>query len=117
MMPWWIALLNTLAAVASTGFGVAALIRPSLIAPSSEKCTDSRFYPAMYAARAIPLGLAVGVAVWLLPAPAVLLLLLGVAVLAQIADTVIGVVHRLPGMTVGAAFAIACHGAAIIALL
>ena len=71
----------------------------------------------MYAARAIPLGLAVGVAVWLLPAPVVLLLLLGVAVLAQIADTVIGVVHRLPGMTVGAAFAIACHGAAIIALL
>jgi hypothetical protein len=117
MMPWWIALLNTLAALASTGFGVAALVRPGLIAPPSGKRTESRFYPAMYAGRAIPLGLAVGVAVWLSPAQPFLLLLLGVAVLAQIADAVIGAIYRLPGMIAGAVFAIACHGAAIIALL
>ncbi len=115
-MPWWIALLNTLAALASTGFGVAALVKPGLIAPSSGKHTESRFYPAMYASRAIPLGLAVGVAVWLPPVPAFLLLLLGVAVLAQIADAVIGALYRLPGMTVGAAFAVICHGVAIMTL-
>lgn len=116
-MPWWIALLNTLAALASAGFGVAALISPGLIAPPSPKRTESRFYPAMYAVRAIPLGLAVGVAVWLPSTSVVLPLLLGVAVFAQIADAVIGAVSRLPGMLVGACFAVACHAAAIITLL
>lgn len=116
-MPWWIAVLNTLSALASTGFGVSALVKPGLIAPPSGKHTEIRFYPAMYAGRAIPLGLAVGVAVWLPPALSFLLLLLGVAVLAQIADAVIGAVSRLPGMIAGAAFAIICHGTAIATLL
>ncbi len=116
-MLWWIALLNTLAALASTGFGVAALVKPSLIAPPSRKHAENRFYPAMYAGRAIPLGLAVGVAVWLPPASAFLLFLLGVAVFAQVADAVIGAAYRLPGMIAGAVFAATCHGVAIIALL
>lgn len=115
-MPWWIALLNSLAALASVGFGITALVRPGLVAPPSERSFSSRFYPAMYAGRAVPLGVAAGVAVWLTPTPA-LLLLLGVAALAQVADLLIGVVHRLPGMIAGAAFAAACHGTAIGMLL
>lgn len=116
-MLWWIALLNTLAALASTGFGLAALVKPGIIAPSAGERVESRFYPAMYAGRAIPLGLAVGVAVWLTPSSSFLLLLLGVAALAQISDAVIGTVYRLPGMIAGAIFAIICHGAAIMTLL
>lgn len=113
-MPWWIAALNTLAALASTGFGVAALVKPSLIASPAGESAPSRFYPATYAARAIPLGLAVGIAVWLTPASAFLLLLLGVAILAQVGDVIIGTVHRLPGMIGGAVFAVLCHGAAAV---
>lgn len=116
-MPWWIALLNTLAALASTGFGVAALFKPSLVAPRADENTPSGFYPAMYAARAIPLGLAVGIAVWLPSASPILLLLLGVAVLAQVGDAVIGILHRLPGMIAGAVFAVVCHGAAVLVLI
>ena len=116
-MPWWIALLNTLAALASTGFGVAALVKPGLIAPRTDKTMPSRFYPAMYAARAIPLGVAVGIAVWLPPVSTLLLLLLGAAILAQVGDVIIGVLHRLPGMIAGAVFAVLCHGAAVLALM
>lgn len=116
-MPWWIALLNTLAALASTGFGIAALVKPGLMAPSSGNQPESRFYPAMYAGRAIPLGVAVGIAVWLPPASAILLPLLALATIIQVADGAIGAVHRLPGMIAGAAFAILCHGAAIMTLL
>lgn len=113
-MAWWLAALNTLAALASAGFGVAALVRPALIAPPGQD-TSSRFYPAMYAARAIPLGLAVAVAVWLTPAPAFLLLLLGAAILAQLGDIAIGLAYRVPGMIAGPAFAVLCHGAAVVA--
>lgn len=115
-MMWWLALLNTLAALASVGFGIVALVKPSVIAPASDKTAPSRFYPAMYAGRAIPLGLAVGIAVWLTPTPTLLPLLLGVAVLAQIADIIIGATYRLPGMVAGAVFAVACHGFATFSL-
>lgn len=115
-MPWWVAVLNTLAALASTGFGVAALVKPSLIAPADES-VPSRFYPAMYAARAIPLGLAVSAAVWWTPAPGFLMPLLGVAILAQVADVIIGASRRLLGMIAGAAFAVICHGAAVLTVL
>lgn len=115
-MAWWLALLNTLAALASTGFGVAALLNPNLIAPRADKHRPSRFYPAMYAARAIPLGLAVGIAIWFSSTPPLLPLLLGVALLAQVGDAIIGLLHRLPGMTAGAVFAVLCHGAAILTL-
>ena len=116
-MSWWIALLNTLAGIASTGFGVAALVKPGLIAPASDLGARSRFYPAMYASRAIPLGVAVGLVVWAAPDSVFLSLLLGVAVLAQIGDVVIGVTYRLPGMILGAVFAVVCHGTAIISAL
>lgn len=116
-MPWWIAVLNTFAALTSTGFGATAVLKPSLMAPPVERYGSSRFYPATYAARAIPLGLAVGAAVWSTPEAASLLLLLGAAMLAQVGDIIIATTHRLPGMLAGAAFAVLCHGAAVLALL
>lgn len=114
-MPWWIASLNTLAALASTGFGIAALVEPGLLARASGVDVSSRFHPAMYAGRAVPLGMAVGIVVWLAPVSAASSILLGVAALAQVADLVIGAVHGLPGMIAGAGFAAACHVAAIVA--
>lgn len=77
---------------------------------------ENRFYPAMYAARAIPLGLAVGVVVWMTPTSTFMLLLLGVAVLAQIAGAIIRATYRLPGMIAGAVFGILCHGVTLAIL-
>ena len=116
MMPWWIALLNSLAAAASVGFAVAALIAPARLLPEAED-VGARFYVAAYAGRAIPLGLAVAVAVWLAPSGPALVLLLLAALLAQLADVLIGIAHRTPGMVAGAVFAAACHGAALWVLL
>lgn len=115
-MPWVIALLNSVAAVASVGFGVAAVIRPQLLAPDGHEAVAGRYFPAMYAGRAVPLGLAVGIVVWL--APTLLsVLLLGVATIAQLADIAIGALYRVWGMAAGAAFATVCHAAAIVTLL
>lgn len=116
-MPWWLTALNTLAALTSCGFGMAAVAQPALIAPSADGNAPSRFYPAMYATRAVPLGLAVGVTVWWAPTSAFLLPLLTVATLAQAGDIIIGTAHRLPGMVAGAVFATLCHGAAVAASL
>ena len=59
-----------------------------------------RFYPAMYAARSIPLGVLVAVVVWLDPAQSSTVLVLAAAAAAQLGDMLIGVVHRVPGMVV-----------------
>ena len=58
-MPWWLALLNTSLGIISAGFGVVALIRPQTLDPSWDGESGGRFYPAMYAARSVPLGLLV----------------------------------------------------------
>ena len=73
----------------------------------------ARLYAAMYAGRAIPLGLAVSAVVWIAPNGRVTALLLGVAVAAQIADVVAAVANRLTGMAVGAASAALLHAAAL----
>lgn len=73
----------------------------------------ARLYAAMYAGRAIPLGLAVSAVVWIAPNGRVTALLLGVAVAAQIADVVAAVANRLTGMAVGAASAALFHAAAL----
>ena len=57
-----------------------------------------RTYPAMYAARSVPLGLLVAVVVWLAPAQQSTFLVLAAAAAAQLGDVAIGVVHRVPGM-------------------
>ena len=97
-MPWWLALLNSSLGIISAGFGVVALIRPQTLDPSWDGESGGRFYPAMYAARGIPLGLLVAVVVWLEPARPLTLLVLVAAAVAQLGDVAIGVVHRVPGM-------------------
>ena len=99
-MPWWLSLLNSSLGIISAGFGVVAVIRPQALAPSGCGEFGRRFYPAMYAARSIPLGLLVAAVVWLAPAQPLTLLILAAAAAAQFGDATIGVVHRVPGMVV-----------------
>ena len=97
-MPWWLALLNSALGIVCAGFGVGAVIRPQALAPSGYGGREGRFYPAMYAARGIPLGLLVAVVIWLDPAQSSTVLVLATAAAAQFGDVLIGVVHRVPGM-------------------
>jgi len=99
-MPWWLSLLNSSLGVVSAGFGVVAVIRPQTLAPSGGGEPGRRFYPAMYAARSVPLGLLVAAVVWLAPAESLTLLVLAAAAAAQLGDVAIGVVHRMLGMVV-----------------
>ena len=98
LVPWWLALLNSALGIVCAGFGVGAVIRPQALAPSGYGGREGRFYPAMYAARGIPLGLLVAVVVWLDPARPLTLFVLVAAAVAQLGDVAIGVVHRVPGM-------------------
>lgn len=66
-MPWLLALVNTIGGAGSAASAVAAVVRPPLLAPRDGTNRDDRFYPAMYAARSVPLGLMVAVVVWLAP--------------------------------------------------
>ena len=97
-MPWWLSLLNSSLGVVSAGFGVVAVIRPQTLAPSGCGEPGRRFYPAMYAARSVPLGGLVAAVVWLAPVRPLTLLVLVSAAVAQLGDAAIGVVHRVPGM-------------------
>ena len=115
-MPWPLVLLNTIMGVGSAAAAGAAVARPRLLAPHDGTERDDRFYPSMYAARSIPLGLMVTAVVWLEPGPLTPLVLI-VAALAQLADTAIGLSHRLTGLAVGGAIAAACHIAGALVLL
>jgi len=99
-MPWWLALLNSSLGIISAGFGVVAVIRPQTPAPPGCGEPGRRFYPAMYAARSVPLGLLVAAVVWLAPAESLTLLVLAAAAAAQLEDAVIGAAHRMLGMVV-----------------
>lgn len=131
-MPLWLSVANSLMALGSAAFGVLALIRPEALSgprgggEALGECGGSgvrgdveaaRLYAAMYAGRAVPLGLAVSAVVWAAPDVRATTLLLGVAVAVQIADVVAAVANRLRGMAAGAAFAAIVHAAALAAML
>ena len=116
-MPWWLSLMNSVVGCGSAAFGVVALLRPAALAPLGGTGPGGRFYPAMYAARSVPLGALAAIAVWLSPARPLTALVLAAAALAQAGDIVIGARYRLPGMAVGAALAAACHTAGALLVL
>lgn len=115
-MPWWLAALNTFVAIGSAGFGIAALARPAILTPVGTPSPIGRLYPGLYAGRAIPLGAAVGICVWITDSTPLLLLLLGVAAIAQLADVAIGLSYRMWGMAIGGFTATVCHVAAMLAV-
>ena len=114
-MLWWLSLLNSLAALASLGFAVGAVIRPQLLAPPRNTHDASRFFASMYAVRAVPLSIAVVVAVWTHSQPAAAAVL-AVAAAAQAGDAAIGLTYKQWGMVAGATVAIVCHLAGLVAL-
>lgn len=113
-MPWWLSLLNSLAALASLGFAVGAVINPRLLAPPRDERDAARFLPAVYAARAVPLGIAVVVAVWAQSPPAAAAVL-AVAAAAQTGDAAIGLAFKQWGMVAGATVGATCHLAGLAA--
>lgn len=117
-MPWWFVLMNSLLGVVSAGAGVIAVTRPTVLAPPGGYGGHGRrFYPAMYAARSIPLGLLVAVVVWLDPVESLTSLILVAAAAAQLGDALIGAVHRIPGMVVFPLIAAVCHLAGAVYLI
>ena len=114
-MPWWIALLNTVAALLSVVFAAITLARPNQFIPPTLRRQTDRFAAAMYAVRAIPLGLAVVVVVWVAPAGIATAFLLGVACAAQVGDLVLGVVHRVWRMAGGAGSGVVFHAVGVAA--
>ena len=109
-MVWWAALINSIAAVGAVGFAVLALINPTAL---SSNATTHRYYPAMYASRSIPLNVMVGILGWLSANPAVVLPLVGVALVTQLFDGI----YRIPGMIAGGIIAALCHGLALMTVL
>lgn len=116
-MPAWIAALITLTCASAAGYGVVAMVRPTAVMPRDAPSPSGPFFPMMYAARAIPLGLVVGIGVWVLPSSPALVALLLTSGLAQAADVAIGLRFRTLGMVLGAGFAALCHAIAVVAIL
>lgn len=115
-MSWWLALLNSGMGIVSAVAAAAALLRPGLLAPGGTSTDVDRFYPAMYAARAVPLGVVVAVVVWMTPVYPLTQFVLAMAALAQLGDAALGAARRQPGMVGGAVAAAACHLAGLAAL-
>ena len=92
--------LNFVASLGSTAFGVLALVRPAALSGSSQIDRGEMFYVRMYAARAIPFGLAAGMLPFWFGGNAVAYVLFTAAAI-QAADVVIRVETKDRGMIVG----------------
>ena len=97
-----------IASFASAIWAGLALSRPAVLSRSAHVETGEIFYTRMYAARAIPFGLAAGVLPFCLNGPAVALLLLAAAA-TQIGDVAIAISKRELGMGLGAALGAIVH--------
>ncbi len=96
--------LSYVSAALSAGtavFGVIALARPQALKPGSER----GYYPAMYASRAIPFGLALTIVLVLNAGSPSVVPWLWAAAAAQVGDFLIGVWNRTWGMCLGAGIA------------
>ena len=105
--------LNAALLWASAAFGIAALVSPARLAGATATTPTSPaapFYPRMYAARAVPLGVVGGVVVALGasdPAECIPWLLL--AGIVQVFDALIGAERRRLGMVLAPALAALIH--------
>lgn len=96
-------ILNFFASSASAAFGALALIRPEALSGSNTFANGDPFYVRMYAARAIPFGLTVGILPLFQKRDNALAWLLFTASAIQGFDVAIAIARKQPGMAVGAA--------------
>ncbi len=96
-----ILILNLIASIASAAWGVIGLIRPAMLSGTAVPERGERFYARMYAARAIPFGLLVGILPFSSSSVACASLLFTAAVV-QLADVAIALIKKRPGMVFGA---------------
>lgn len=102
--------LNLVVALTSALFGVLALFRPALINPGAGDGAGEAFFAEMYAARAVPFGLTVGIMPLFFVGWPVASMLFAAA-LTQLGDVAIGWNRRITGMTIGAIVATIVHAA------
>jgi hypothetical protein len=108
-----VTLINVLVA---TGFSIIGLVRPDLIVPLGTKASGASAIFAMYAAaRAIPLAVAVLLAV-LSRSPVAVLILGTLAGTVQGLDAIIGIIHHDPGKTIGPLILAVAQGYAMLVL-
>ncbi|MBF6064861.1 hypothetical protein IU500_25530 [Nocardia terpenica] len=102
-----LAVVNAVFALVSGGFAIAAALRPAVLAHGPVTSAAS-LYAWMYAARAIPLTIAVVILPTLGDRSGLVAILL-VSGAVQAADVAIGAAQRNWGMTTGAAVGAAVH--------
>jgi hypothetical protein len=108
-----VTLINVLVA---TGFSIIGLVRPDLIVPTGTMASGASAIFAMYAAaRAIPLAVAVVLAV-LSRSPVALLILGTLAGTVQGLDAIIGIIHHDAGKTIGPLILAVAQGYAMLVL-
>ncbi len=100
--------LNLVASFASAASAVVALVRPAFLSGSSHISRGETFYVRMYAARAIPFGLAAGMLPFWAGGKAVAWVLFTAAVI-QVADVVIAVEKKERRMIMGASLGAIVH--------
>ncbi|MGW4091407.1 hypothetical protein [Nocardia sp. NPDC004750] len=112
----WLAALNAAVAVVTVGFAVTGIAAPTALARSAA-VASTRYYAAMYAARAVPVGGAVVVGVFLSISNGAWIALLAVAGACQVGDAVIGLWQRNLGQVAGSVLVGATHLASMAHLL
>ncbi|MDR2930733.1 MAG: hypothetical protein LBV06_07530 [Propionibacteriaceae bacterium] len=108
-------IINAIAGIGSAGMGAVAVVRPQLFSQSESSSTGETLYARMYAARAIPFGLAAALAPFWWSGPTVVILLVAAAA-AQVIDIMLSLKSRLTGMIIGATVAATVHVVAAIAI-
>ncbi len=94
--------ITTLSSIATIIAAIIALIKPGMMSLSTTITHGERFYAAMYASRALPLGLLTVVAPFVFNGSA-LQFIFAAASLAQIGDVVIGLKKQEWGMVIAPA--------------
>ena len=103
--------ITTLSSIATIIAAIIALIKPDMMSRSTTITHGERFYAAMYASRALPLGLLTVVAPFVFNGSE-LQFVFAAASLAQIGDVVIGLKKQEWGMVIAPAVLAAIYLAA-----
>jgi len=109
-------IVNCVFGLATAGTALVGLIRPQAFSHSALIGPGEQMYSRMYAARAVPLGLAAALPPFAWEGAPVATVL-GVAAIAQVADVVIGIRNHEFGMTIGAGIAAIVHVACAISII